>query len=268
MNKFKLFLSVIAMMLLGSTAIMAQESKGYALFGTVPEGYEDLTGNVEVSTDVTMNGQDVMSGTYATPDQSTPLQFTGTGLSASHTVQHYAALSIRFKEPQSMILTNQMVIHMHMKRADASTEGLMRLSMTKNKWGDNRLSFQIAKEELTTTETEYKFLYTSPSGIGSIAWNQDKLINGEAYPAGNGTELFRFEAATGEQFEITQIYIEAPHTLPPTEIPDQGPQRIYLNKGTAITPIGVTETADYSDVALLVCEGGGYCNELTIRWNY
>ena len=40
MNKFKLLLSVIAMMLLGSTAIMAQESKGYALFGTVPEGYE------------------------------------------------------------------------------------------------------------------------------------------------------------------------------------------------------------------------------------
>ena len=188
---------------------------GYAIFGEVPTGYVDLTGNVEVSTDVTMNGQDVMSGTYATPDQLTPLQFTGTGLSASHTVQHYAALSIRFKEPQSMILTNQMVIHMHMKRADASTEGLMRLSMTKNKWGDNRLSFQIAKEELTTTETEYKFLYTSPSGIGSIAWNQDKLINGEAYPAGNGTELFRFEAASGEKFEITQIYIEKTYTPEP-----------------------------------------------------
>lgn len=247
----------MAVLLLGSTAIMAQESKGYALFGAVPEGYEDLTGNVEVSTDVTMNGQEVKSGTYATPDQSTPLQFTGTGLSASHTVQQYAALSIRFKEPQSMILTNEMVIHMYMKRADANTEGLMRLSMTKNKWGDNRLSFQIAKEELTTTETEYKFLYTSPSGIGSIAWNQDKLINGEAYPAGNGTELFRFEAALGEKFEITQIYIEAPHTLAPTEIPNQAPQRIYLNKGTAITPTGVAETADYSDVALLVCEGGG-----------
>ena len=246
MSKFKLLLSVIAMMLLGSTAIMAQESKGYALFGAVPEGYEDLTGNVEVSTDVTMNGQEVKSGTYATPDQSTPLQFTGTGLSASHTVQQYAALSIRFKEPQSMILTNEMVIHMYMKRADANTEGLMRLSMTKNKWGDNRLSFQIAKEELTTTETEYKFLYTSPSGIGSIAWNQDKLINGEAYPAGNGTELFRFEAALGEKFEITQIYIEAPHTLAPTVIPDQGPQRIYLRKGNAVTPADVAETADYT----------------------
>lgn len=246
MSKFKLLLSVIAMMLLGSTAIMAQESKGYALFGTVPEGYEDLTGNVEVSTDVTMNGQEVKSGTYATPDQSTPLQFIGTGLSKDHTVQHYAALSIRFKEPQSMILTNEMVIHMYMKRADANTEGVMRLSMTKNKWGDNRLSFQIAKEELTTTETEYKFLYTSPSGIGSIAWNQDKLINGEAYPAGNGTELFRFEAALGEKFEITQIYIEAPHTLAPTVIPDQGPQRIYLRKGTAATPAGVAETADYT----------------------
>ena len=215
MNKFKLFLSVMAVLLLGSTAIMAQESKGYALFGAVPEGYEDLTGKVEVSTDATMNGQDLKSGTYATPDQSTPLQFTGTGLSTSHSVQHYAALSIRFKEPQSMILTNEMVIHIHMKRADASTEGLMRLSMTKNKWGDCRLSFQIAKEDLTTTSAEYEFLYTAPSGINSIAWNQDKLINGEAYPAGDGTELFRFEAALGEKFEITQIYIEKTYTPEP-----------------------------------------------------
>lgn len=245
MNKFKLFLSVMAVLLLGSTAIMAQESKGYALFGAVPEGYEDLTGNVEVSTDATMNDQDLKSGTYATPDQSTPLQFTGTGLSTSHSVQHYAALSIRFKEPQSMILTNEMVIHIHMKRADASTEGLMRLSMTKNKWGDCRLSFQIAKEDLTTTSAEYEFLYTAPSGINSIAWNQDKLINGEAYPAGNGTELFRFEAALGEKFEITQIYIEKTYTPEPA-------------------PTNVTATAAATDWDKVTLNLKADCEESTI----
>lgn len=40
----------------------------------------------------------------------------------------------------------------------------------------------------------------------------------------------------------------------PEVIPEQAPQRIYLRKGSAVTPDGVAVTADYSEGAYLTCE--------------
>ena len=40
----------------------------------------------------------------------------------------------------------------------------------------------------------------------------------------------------------------------PEVIPEQDPQRIYLRKGSAVTPEGVAVTADYSEGAYLTCE--------------
>lgn len=254
MNKFKLFLSVIAMMLLGSTAIMAQESKGYALFGTVPEGYEDLTGNVVVPAEVVADGV-----------------ITLTNTSHSGHICSDAANSLQIKvgtEALNMALTNQFAIHIKMKKATGVSNDV-HLSFCKDSWNSQRIGFRIKTNSLPEDSFEEAIVTFDNKATNDGQWychNENNLIGNQTWNA-NG-EIFRIAAASGETLYISQIYIEKTYTPAPVVIPDQDPQRIYLNKGTAITPIGVTETADYSDVALLVCEGGGYCNELTIRWNY
>ena len=133
MNKFKLFLSVIAMMLLGSTAIMAQESKGYALFGTVPEGYEDLTGNVVVPAEVVADGVITLTNTSH----------------SSHICQD-ASKSLQIKvgtEALNMALTNQFAIHIKMKKATGVSNDV-HLSFCKNGWNDQRIGFRIKTNSL------------------------------------------------------------------------------------------------------------------------
>ena len=111
----RLFFTFFAVMAMLFTA-HAQTPAGYAIFGDKPYGYEDLRNQVQVSTDITMNGENIQSGTYTDP--STPLTFTGTGLSGGNACQNYAALSIRFKSNQILTLTDDMVIHIKIKRSD------------------------------------------------------------------------------------------------------------------------------------------------------
>ena len=243
MNKFKLFLSVIAMMLLGSTAIMAQESKGYALFGTVPEGYEDLTGNVVVPAEVVADGVITLTNTSH----------------SSHICQD-ASKSLQIKvgtEALNMALTNQFAIHIKMKKATGVSNDV-HLSFCKNGWNDQRIGFRIKTNSLPEDSFEEAIVTFDNKATNDGQYychNENNLIGNQTWNA-NG-EIFRIAAASGETLYISQIYIEKTYTPAPVVIPDQAPQRIYLNKGTAITPTGVAETADYSDVALLVCEGGG-----------
>lgn len=243
MNKFKLFLSVIAMMLLGSTAIMAQESKGYALFGAVPEGYEDLTGNVVVPAEVVADGVITLTNTSH----------------SSHICQD-ASKSLQIKvgtEALNMALTNQFAIHIKMKKATGVSNDV-HLSFCKNGWNDQRIGFRIKTNSLPEDSFEEAIVTFDNKATNDGQYychNENNLIGNQTWNA-NG-EIFRIAAASGETLYISQIYIEKTYTPAPVVIPDQAPQRIYLNKGTAITPTGVAETADYSDVALLVCEGGG-----------
>lgn len=243
MNKFKLLLSVIAMMLLGSTAIMAQESKGYALFGAVPEGYEDLTGNVVVPAEVVADGVITLTNTSH----------------SSHICQD-ASKSLQIKvgtEALNMALTNQFAIHIKMKKATGVSNDV-HLSFCKNGWNDQRIGFRIKTNSLPEDSFEEAIVTFDNKATNDGQYychNENNLIGNQTWNA-NG-EIFRIAAASGETLYISQIYIEKTYTPAPVVIPDQAPQRIYLNKGTAITPTGVTVTADYSDVALLVCEGGG-----------
>lgn len=230
----------MAVLLLGSTAIMAQESKGYALFGAVPEGYEDLTSKVKAEA--------VGSATFVDG------VFTGAVL-PGRICESGNYLKMSFTEAQVLVLTEDFEVHVVLAKKEAAT-GDVQVSFCNNGWNAARLGYVIPNASINETATDIVLKYKDS--------NKDNY-NTHPYPGTNEkfigvnfqNEIFRLCAATGEQFEITQIYIEAPHTLAPTEIPDQAPQRIYLNKGTAITPTGVIETADYSDVALFVCEGGG-----------
>lgn len=230
----------------------AQTPAGYAIFGDKPYGYEDLRDQVQVSTDITMNGENIQSGTYTDP--STPLTFTGTGLSGGNACQNYAALSIRFKSNQILTLTDDMVIHIKIKRSDENSSGLMRISMHKNTWASGgRLTFQIANTDLTSSVSELLCAYASPLNWSWSTNGQNNLIGTQTYSGGNWNELFRFEAANGESFEITQIYIDAdantPDPVDPNECTDEDAPTGLTLAASNIQDKSVTLTASANDAA-------------------
>lgn len=200
MNKFKLFLSVIAMMLLGSTAIMAQESKGYALFGTVPEGYEDLTGNVVVPAEVVAEGV-----------------ITLTNTSHSGHICSDAANSLQIKvgtEALNMALTNQFAIHIKMKKATGVSNDV-HLSFCKDSWNSQRIGFRIKTNSLPEDSFEEAIVTFDNKATNDGQWycyNENNLTGNQTWNA-NG-EIFRIAAASGETLYISQIYIEKTYTTP------------------------------------------------------
>ncbi len=189
---------------------------GYAIFGEVPTGYVDLTGNVEVSTTINGSGDAINATDYTTPSS---IAFTGKGLGGSYVCHQNVAVAIRFKENQEMKLTDQMAIHVKMKRTDDKTEGALELSMCMQNWGGSggsRLSFEIPNTKVTAAEKDVLLKYANFSTKSGVStYNQGNLLGGKTFPGGAGKELFRVCAINGEQFEITQIYIEKTYTPEP-----------------------------------------------------
>lgn len=248
----RLFLS-LTFACLGLFVMTNAQTPGYAIFGDVPYGYTDLRDNIEVSIPAVISGQDIQSSSvYSTPVDQSSLTFTGNGLSGGHACQNNSALSIRFASDQNMTLDDDMVIHIKLRRTDDNTSGLMRLSMIKGTWGASRLSFQIANDELTTDISEYEFAYKNPlTSFGVSTYNQGQLIgNDVSYPGNNWKELFRFEAASGEAFEITQIYIDADATAADPVAPVAGDEDAPTSLTLAASNIrdnSVTLTASATD---------------------
>ena len=119
-----------------------------------------------------------------------------------------------------MKLTDQMAIHVKMKRTDDKTEGALELTMCHTTWGGagSRLSFEIPNTKVTAAEKEVLLKYANFSTKSGVStYNQGNLLGGKTFPGGAGKELFRVCAINGEQFEITQIYIEKTYT------PEQAP---------------------------------------------
>ncbi|MCQ2324760.1 MAG: fibronectin type III domain-containing protein [Paludibacteraceae bacterium] len=190
---------------------------GYALFGEVPYKYTDLTGNVEVSLNVTGAGDGITASDYS--DALSSIAFTGKGLGGSYVCHQNVAVSVRFKENQTMTLTDKQALHIVVKRTDDKTSGVLECSMTQGNWGGSgsRLSYEIANSKVTTDYSEVVLNYaTDLSYKGTYSsYNIGNFVGTKPYPGGNGKEIFRFCAVSGEQFEISQIYIDAS-----TEVPD------------------------------------------------
>ena len=248
-------LGIILLTLFGLLSVQteAQTIYGYAIYGDVPYEYEDLRSNIEVSIPAVVSGQDIQgSSVYSTPVDQDGLAWTGQGLSGSHACQNYASLSIRFASDQTMTLTDKMVIHIKMKRTDDNTSGLVRLSMMHTTWGSRRLSFQIDNTNITTTATDFECAYSNPlTNFGYSTYGQDGMKGTNvSYPGGAGKELFRFEGANGEAFEITQIYIDADATSPDPVAPVAGdtdaPESLTLAASNILDKT-VTLTASATD---------------------
>lgn len=217
--------AVVAMAAMTMTAYAGN----YALLGDVPEGYTDLTANVEVSTTINGAGDGINAADYADASSFT---VTGKGLGGNYVCHQNVAVSVRFKADQTLTLTDKMAIHMVVKRLDEGT-GVLETSMTQGNWGGSgsRLSYEIAADKISAEAQEIVLNYADVSKKGVYStYNEQKFVGEKNYPGGEGKEIFRFNAVAGEQFEITQIYIEGEAGSKPGPGPEPDPEEKSANK--------------------------------------
>ena len=204
----------------------------YYLYGTAPEGTIDLTSKVTIEA--------VGSATFADG------VFTGAGL-PGRICESSNYLKMSFTEAQALTLTEAFEVHVVLAKAEAAV-GNVQVAFCNNGWNNGRLGYTIANENINTTDTDIALAYADRVATDWNSYGEASFIGAPAnFPA---AEIFRLCAAAGEQFTIKAIYVTAETTNQepeqPAVIPDQDPQRIYLRKGTAVTPAGVAETADYT----------------------
>ena len=193
----------MAVLLLGSTAIMAQESKGYALFGAVPEGYEDLTSKVTIEA--------VGSATFVDG------VFTGAGL-PGRICESSNYLKMSFTEAQALTLTEDFEVHVVLAKKEAAT-GDVQVSFCNNGWNAARLGYIIPNASINETATDIVLNYKDYSTDNWNSFGEASFIGAPAnFPA---AEIFRLCAAVGEQFTIKAIYVtteSAGNTEPEPEV--------------------------------------------------
>jgi hypothetical protein len=209
------------------------EEGAYYFYGTAPEGAIDLTSKITIEA--------VGSATFVDG------VFTGAGL-PGRICESGNYLKMSFTEAQALNLTEDFEVHVVLAKAEAAA-GNVQVAFCNNGWNNGRLGYTIPNADINTTDTDIALAYADRVSTDWNSYGETSFIGAPAnFPA---AEIFRLCAAAGEQFTIKAIYVTAEsagNTEPeqPAVIPDQDPQRIYLRKGTAVTPAGVAETADYT----------------------
>lgn len=213
----KLFLfALLTLMSLGAFA----QAPGYALYGAVPYGYTDLTSVATLSA----NGSAVWAdGT-----------FTGAGLPGRiNETSNY--LKGEFTAAQTMTLTDKLALHVVIQKAAGAT-GNVQVSLCNGGWNATRLAWVINNADISDSEaTDIALDY---SAIATDNWNSYGHPNGfvDANGKSFSGEILRISAASGEQFTITQIYLDADATaadpIQPSVDDTQAPTNVSISAGT------------------------------------
>lgn len=219
----------------------ADTPAGYALYGEVPTGYTDLTGNVTASAQGSV-----------TKDADAPLTFTGKGLSGSQYCGTSNYLRLEFNAAQQMSLTSDFALHIFIKKSETAT-GDVQICLCKNGWNANRIPWLIANSAISSSEYSEVVLKYADRNT-SISWNSygdGNLIGTNVNFEAN--EMMRICAANGEQFMIDKIFLEATYTEPtpgPGPEPEPDPEfdaPVAVN-GTGYLLYGATAPCGYDDL--------------------
>ncbi|MBR4564822.1 MAG: fibronectin type III domain-containing protein [Paludibacteraceae bacterium] len=258
----RLFFTFFAVMAMLFTA-HAQTPAGYAIFGDVPYGYEDLTDQVEVSTSIAGCDNQMTATDYSQP---TAISFTGRGLGNTYTCYQNVSVSVRFNSNQTLALTRNQAIHIKIKRTDENTSGGLEFAFIRTYWGGGgeggRLGWEVPAANITATINDLVLTFGSTSSKGTWSTNgkgnfanesndtpKDVTFTGATTPS-DKYELFRINAANGEAFEISQIYIDAdantPDPVAPVAGDEDAPTDLTLSASN-IQDKSVTLTASATD---------------------
>lgn len=175
--------------------VLADNPAGYTIFGPNKYGYEDLTSKVSV--------QAQGSVTY---DSGV---FKGAGL-PGRICEGSNYLQLSFSAAQTMTLWNsdgkEYAIHIKLAKIGTPT-GNVQISFCNGGWNNARVSYEIVNSDIKGDEIVLNFSQRKTGNYDShnegATYGENKSFSGE---------IFRICAASGESFEISQIYIKADET--------------------------------------------------------
>lgn len=228
-HKF-LFLAVLLSTLF-TTGLWAQ-TPGYALYGDVPYGYEDLTSKIVLPTSATVDAG-IMS-------------LTGIGLPSRLCESNY--LSFSLNEAVSMTLTSNYAIHVVLKRA--ASDKNVQIVLCKNGWNAARAAFELPAASISADDyADVTVAYGDRRQDNWNSYGDAGMIDagGVSFPA---AEVLRMAAENSEVLYISQIYIDADATSPDPVAPVAGdidaPESLTL-AASNILDKSVTLTASATD---------------------
>lgn len=243
--------SVIIIVLLVGLMAWADAPAGYALLGSVPTGYVDYTGTLEGCNNVSINSQIIQSSSaYANVGSTIQIDGIAGTLTDQNINQHSTSYALRFSTDKVMTLTKNMAIHIVMRRRTNSGTNRVQISFCRTKWGDARLGYEIAGDQITSEYKEFILNVSNRLATNYNVHNAAGFIGEQTYHGGTWStesrDLFRISAAADESFEIAQIYIEADDTQfpifdAPTPISGEG----YVLYGCKNIPQSYTDLNNY-----------------------
>lgn len=230
----RLFLSLIFASLGLFATTQAQTPAGYAIFGDVPDGYTDLSSAVNI----------VGAGSYSDKVvvEDGKIKLTGnTSLSTTRVCSdENNNVRLQFTSAQTLTWTSNFAIHIKIKKGSTNSNANFHFALCRDGWNSKRLGYFIPQPEISDAEeSEIVLQYGDRATTDWSSANDNQMYGTNMSFSAN--DIVRLQAATGDYFEISQIFIEAEYVAPLTP---QDPKRYYFVRGGDLPVIDGVECVD------------------------
>lgn len=229
----RLFLS-LTFACLGLFVMTNAQTPGYAIFGDVPDGYTDLSGVVNV----------VGAGSYSDKVvvEDGKIKLTGnTSLSTTRVCSDESNnVRLQFTSAQTLTWTSDFAIHIKIKKGSTNSSANFHFALCRDGWNSKRLGYFIPQSGISDAEESEIVLQFGDRATTDWSSANDSQLYGTNMSF-SANDIVRLQAATGDYFEISQIFIEAEYVAPLTP---QDPKRYYFVRGGDIPVIDGVECVD------------------------
>ncbi|MBR4520609.1 MAG: fibronectin type III domain-containing protein [Paludibacteraceae bacterium] len=233
----RLFLSLTFACLGLFVSTQAQTPAGYAIFGDVPDGYTDLSSAVNV----------VGAGSYSDKVviEDGKIKLTGnTSLSTTRVCSDESNnVRLQFTSVQTLTWTSDFAIHIKIKKGSTNSNANFHFALCRDGWNSKRLGYLIPQSEISDAEeSEIVLQYGDRATTDWSSANDNQMYGTNMSFSAN--DIVRLQAATGDYFEISQIFIEAEYVAPVEPLTPQDPKRYYFVRGGDLPVIDGVECVD------------------------
>lgn len=232
----RLFLS-LTFACLGLFVMTNAQTPGYAIFGDVPDGYTDLSGVVNV----------VGAGSYSDKVvvEDGKIKLTGnTSLSTTRVCSDESNnVRLQFTSAQTLTWTSDFAIHIKIKKGSTNSSANFHFALCRDGWNSKRLGYFIPQSGISDAEESEIVLQFGDRATTDWSSANDSQLYGTNMSF-SANDIVRLQAATGDYFEISQIFIEAEYVAPVEPLTPQDPKRYYFVRGGDIPVIDGVECVD------------------------
>ena len=230
----RLFLSLTFACLGLFATTQAQTPAGYAIFGDVPDGYTDLSSAVNI----------VGAGSYSDKVvvEDGKIKLTGnTSLSTTRVCSdENNNVRLQLTSAQTLTWTSDFVIHIKIKKGSTNSNANFHFALCRDGWNSKRLGYFIPQSKISDADESEIVLQLGDRATTDWSSANDNQMYGTNMSF-SANDIVRLQAATGDYFEISQIFIEAEYVAPLTP---QDSKRYYFVRGGDLPVIDGVECVD------------------------